>query len=260
MIGIIDSGIGGFGIYTEVKRLLPMTRAVYVADQVNFPYGGKSESEIERCLMQAVEIAVSKGADLVVIACNSASVSALDHAREKFHLPIVGTVPAIKPAATLSPTKRIGVIGTERTIASDVHEELVKTFGEGCDIIAKSCPGLAARIESLDDPTSAINECIDDLQGNIDTLVLACTHYPLVASKIQEMIGPSVRLLDVNEAVARRTRDIAYGHHFDDNEHGKDIFVTTGDEDYFSKQILFYHIDRVPKAGYTVQHTTYPLR
>lgn len=260
MIGIVDSGIGGFGVYRSVKRLLPSTRVVYVADQKHFPYGEKSEEAIEQYLYDIIEIAVRRGAMMVIVACNSASVAALEHARKKFDVSIVGTVPAIKPAVNASPSQRIGVIGTPMTITSAYYKNLIREFGAGSTILPVACPGLADAIERLDDPTERLESCLAPLRGQrVDTLVLACTHYPLIRDQIQKVMGNEVTLLDVSDAVARQAKHVFEAQTVDtDEEKGSDLFITTGDADHFQKQIHTFGIDQCAQNGYSIE-TTHPL-
>ncbi|MBI2426443.1 MAG: glutamate racemase [Candidatus Kerfeldbacteria bacterium] len=255
MIGIVDSGIGGFGVYREVKRLLPRARIVYVADQAHFPYGEKTEAEIEQYLCGIIDIAVRNGAMMVIVACNSASVAALEYARKKFNIPIVGTIPAIKPAVTTSHSQHIGVIGTPATITSAYYQNLIHEFGAESTIIPLACPGLADTIERLEDPRERLETCLAPLrEPRVDTLVLACTHYPLIRDEIQEVMGKDVTLLDVSEAVARQAKHVFEAQTLDtDEEVGSDLFVTTGDARHFKKQIHEYGIDQCAVNGYSME-------
>lgn len=259
MIGIIDSGIGGFGILREVKMLLPAEPVVYFADQAHFPYGDKSESDIQRLIEHAIQEVIAYGASCVVVACNSASVAALDHARARFTIPLVGTVPGIKPAVEQSKTKRIGVIGTTQTISSDYSDKLKKKFAHDAQIIPAACPGLADAIERGEDVHPLLEKVLPPLLSqNIDTLVLACTHYPLVRKEIEEIAGPNITVLDTNEAIARRVVHVIEMNGLRKNESEPDVFVTTGDLQTLEKQIHRYGVDRFAANGYTV-HTNLSL-
>lgn len=259
MIGIIDSGIGGFGIYSEVKMLLPSERVVYFADQANFPYGDKSEQEIQKLIEHAIEEVARAGAGIVVVACNSASVAALGLARARFALPIIGTVPGIKPAVEQSKTKRIGVIGTTQTILSSYSDELKKKFAGDALIIAIPFPGLADAIETGQNVRPLLEQTLPALLSkDIDTLVLACTHYPLIRSEIQSVVGPNVNVVDTNEAIARRVVQIVEQHSLRASVPGPDLFVTSGDPSTFEAQIHRFGVDHMAVNGYTV-HTDLSL-
>lgn len=254
MIGIIDSGIGGFGIYREVKKLLPSERVVYFADQANFPYGDKSEQEIQELIEHAIEEVARAGATCVVVACNSASVAALGSARARYALPIIGTVPGIKPAAGQSKTKRIGVIGTTQTISSDYSDELTKKFGSDATIIAKPCPGLADAIERGEDVRPLLEKVLPSLLAKkIDTLVLACTHYPLIRKEIENFVGAGVAVLDTNKAIARRVENVVREHRLAKNEREPDLFITSGNAQTFKDQIHRFGVDHTAVNGYTVR-------
>lgn len=210
-IGIIDSGIGGKGIEAEVKKLLPNVEIEYLADTKNFPYGTKPVRVLRKILSDNIESMIRKGANVIVLACNSATVSSVKYLRNKFDIPIVGVVPAIKPAAALTKTKKIAIFATPITSKSAYQQELIDQYCQGIKVFKIPFYDLAALIEQgkTSSATSRVAEVWSKYKDkNIDTIVLGCTHYTLIRPEIQKIVGPKVKLLDSNLAVAKQVEKV----------------------------------------------------
>jgi len=214
MIAIIDSGIGGKGIEQEIRKLLPKVRIIYFADKKNFPYGLKKPTYLRKILKEHVQTFIDKGAKIVVIACNSGSVSALKNLQAEFKTPIVGVVPIIKEASKMTKTKEIAVLATPVTVKSKVLNDLIKECCRGVKVYKIPCQKLARYIEDRD--TEKIKKEVSELWGkyrnkNIDTVVLGCTHYTLDKKEIQGVIGSKVKIIDSNKEVAQKVKKIYDG-------------------------------------------------
>lgn len=211
MIGIIDSGIGGKGIEKEIKKLLPKVKTAYLADTKNFPYGTKKVRKLNKILADNIENLIKKGAKIIVLACNSATVSSIRYLRKKFDIPIIGVEPAIKTATEMTKTKKIAIFSTPITSKSEATNKLIKKYCQ--DIVVYKIPfvNLAGLIET--GQTSSSTYEVEDVwlgykNNNIDVIVLGCTHYTLIKDKIQKIIGAKVKLVDSNLAVARQVKKV----------------------------------------------------
>ena len=218
-----DSGVGGLSVLGPTRALLPSAPIVYAADSAGFPYGTKSEAELATRVPALLGRLVERFRPrLVVIACNTASTIALDDARAALDLPVVGTVPAIKPASEISTTRVIGVLGTEATVRQPYVDDLAAKFAADCTIIRHGSPRLVELAEarlggetvSVEDVRAATRPLFDAPDGDrIDTVVLACTHFPLLADELAEAF-PRVAYIDGGPGIARRiawlTRDQAW--------------------------------------------------
>ena len=208
-----DSGVGGLSVLEPTLKLLPNAPIVYAADSVGFPYGKRSEAEIASRVPALLGRLVERFQPrLAVIACNTASTIALDHVRSALDLPVVGTVPAIKPAAEMSKTRVIGVLGTEATVRQPYVDDLAAKFATDCTIIRHGSPELVELAESklageevlVDKVQSAAQPMFDTPEGNrIDTVVLACTHFPLLENELSRAF-PGVGFVDGGPGIARR--------------------------------------------------------
>jgi glutamate racemase len=211
-----DSGVGGLSVLGPTLELLPNAPVVYCADSAGFPYGKRSEAEIASRVPALLGRLVERyHPRLAVIACNTASTIALEHVRSALDLPVVGTVPAIKPAAEMSKSRIIGVLGTEATVRQPYVDDLAAKFASDCKIIRHGSPELVelaeAKLggESIDPEAvgSAAKPMFDAAEGDrIDTVVLACTHFPLVQEELKAAY-PEVGFVDGGPGIARR---IAY--------------------------------------------------
>jgi glutamate racemase len=213
---VFDSGLGGLTVLREVVRLRPDARYVYVGDDAFFPYGQRSEEAvIGRVVPLMGELIAAHAPDLVVIACNTASTMTLAPLRARYAVPFVGTVPAIKPACAASKTKRVSVLGTSATVRLEYTRALIRDFAQGCDVTLVGSAHLASLAEAalggaeVSDaailaeiaPCFVAGERPDD---RTDSIVLACTHYPLLLDRLQLLAPWPVDWIDPAPAIARR--------------------------------------------------------
>jgi len=205
-----DSGIGGLSVLGPTRTLLPNAPIVYAADSAAFPYGTRSEDEIAARVPALLGRLVERFRPrLVVVACNTASTIALDHARAALDVPVVGTVPAIKPAAEMSKTRVIGVLGTEATVRQPYVDNLAREFASDCtimrhgsgDLVALAEAKLAGEIIHADEVAAAVRPLA--AAAGLDTVVLACTHFPLLADELTQAL-PGIAFVDGGAGIARR--------------------------------------------------------
>jgi glutamate racemase len=212
---VFDSGVGGLSVLGAIRTLIPAAPLVYAADSAGYPYGTKRPAEIEARVPALLgRLAERFDPELIVIACNTASTIALDAVRAALDLPVVGTVPAIKPAAELSKTRTIGVLGTEATVRQPYVDRLSAEFASDCTVIRHGSAELVdaaeakLRGERVDPgPFARALEGLFAQPGGsrIDTIVLACTHFPLVEAELAAAASRPVRFVDGKEGIARRT-------------------------------------------------------
>jgi glutamate racemase len=211
-----DSGVGGLSVLEPTRALLPNAPFIYVADNAGYPYGKRSEAEIAARVPALLGRLVERfHPRLAVIACNTASTIALDHVRSALDLPVVGTVPAIKPAAEISKTRVIGVLGTEATVRQPYVDNLAAEFASDCTIVRHGSPDLVDLAEAklagneigVDAVRAAAQPMFEATNGErIDVGVLACTHFPLLRAELEQAF-PGVQWIDGGPGIARR---IAY--------------------------------------------------
>jgi glutamate racemase len=211
---VFDSGVGGLSVLRELRATLPAEDVIYYADRAFCPYGQRTAEQILERAVAIVGAFVAWGAKLVVVACNTASIVALPTLRSLFpSLPIVGTVPAVKPAAALSRSGRIAVLATPRTVGGAMFAKLVGDHCATVEVVPIPAPGLVELVEAgqTDGPTveRALRPLLAPLpERGVDALVLGCTHYPFLSGAIRRLAGPDVAVLDGSAAVARRARDV----------------------------------------------------
>lgn len=237
-IGFFDSGVGLLSILKETQKLLPYENFVVLADQGHNPYGEKSQREIQTFAREATRFLVKNHKiKMMVLACNTATVLAVESLRKIFPIPIVGVVPAIKPAAKKSEKSKIVIMSTPATAKSIYLENLIKKFSPNARVLKLGCGGMEEAIEVLD------KKKIDQLIGKYtktvkdfgaDTVVLGCTHYPLIKSRIQNSLPPKTKIIDSGEAVAIRIEKILNDSKQKSVRKFNDIFYTTGDPKKFS--------------------------
>lgn len=210
-IGVFDSGIGGLTVVHALLERLPHERVIYVGDTARVPYGPKSPDTVRRYAEEIGQWLVHEGVKAVVIACNTATAHALDHLRALLPVPIVGVVePGAEAAVRVAHDRPIGVIGTVGTIASGAYERAIEVRAPDAVVLARACPLFVPLVEEgwLEHPVTRLvaEEYLAPLIADgIGALVLGCTHYPLLAPLIREIVGPDVRLIDSADETARRT-------------------------------------------------------
>lgn len=206
-IGIFDSGVGGLTVLSELLKALPNCEFVYLGDTARTPYGNKGPSTIRRYASECVRFLLGFQPSMIVVACNTVSAHALDLVEAESGLPVVGTVdPAVEEVRRFH-SRRIGVIGTEATIRSDVYQRAVATIDSQIQIHSKACPLFVPLVEEglLDAPVTdeAVKLYLSEFKGRIDALILGCTHYPLLERAIRKFIGNDVRLIECSSAIAK---------------------------------------------------------
>jgi glutamate racemase len=215
---VFDSGLGGLTVLREIVRARPDAHYIYVADDAFFPYGHHGEEEIIARVVPLVgELIARHSPALVVIACNTASTLVMSHLRSAYSVPFVGTVPAIKPACASSRTKRVSVLGTKGTVKREYTRRLIDDFAQGCDVTLVGSAELASLAESAlsgndvrdQDIAAELAPCFVGDGGNrTDTVVLACTHYPLLLDRLKRLAPWPVDWIDPAPAIARRVSDL----------------------------------------------------
>ncbi|MFN3810056.1 MAG: glutamate racemase [Roseateles asaccharophilus] len=209
-IGVFDSGVGGLTVLRELRRQLPGVPLCYLADAAHAPYGERSPDYIAARSLRLAEHLQAQGARLLVVACNTATAHAIAVMRQRWPaLPIVGTEPGIKPAVAASTTRRIGVLATPATIASARYQDLLQRHAGEARVISQPCPGLADLIERGELDSPQLRALVDELcaplrAAEVDTVLMGCTHYPLIQDRLQAALGPAVRLLNIETAVAQQ--------------------------------------------------------
>jgi glutamate racemase len=219
-IVVFDSGLGGLTVFREVAAARPDARFVYVADDAAFPYGEMPEQALITRILHVIGKAIAEHKpDLVVVACNTASTLALTELRARYQVPFVGTVPAIKPACAQSKSKRVAVLGTQATVSREYTKALIREFAAGCEVVLVGSHRLAAFAEAElagapaadKDIAAEIAPCFVDKDGRrTDTVVLACTHYPLLTARFAAAAPWPVDWLDPAPAIARRVADLLH--------------------------------------------------
>ncbi|HEY5763887.1 MAG TPA: glutamate racemase [Rhodocyclaceae bacterium] len=210
-IGVFDSGVGGLSVLRAIRRELPHENLIYIADSAHAPYGDRDRDYVEARAMALLDYLSKAGAKAVVVACNTATVIAAERLRASYALPIIAMEPAIKPAASCTRSKVIGVLATTQTLASPSVARLCERHGDGISILLQPCPGLVEQIERgniAGDATRVLltNYLSPLLAAGADTLVLGCTHYLFLEPLIRELAGPEVAVVDSSAAVARELR------------------------------------------------------
>jgi glutamate racemase len=218
VVGVFDSGVGGLSVLAAIRRQLPAQPVIYLADQAHVPYGSRSLEEVRSFSEEVTRFLLSRGARIIVVACNTASAAALLTLRELFpQTPFVGMEPAVKPAAEQTHSGVVGVLATPATFQGALYASVVERFAKDVRILQNTCPGLVTQIEAgllEDDVTRHIlEEAIQPmLAEGIDTIVLGCTHYPFVIPLIQQIAGDGVRVIDPAPAVAKQVQRVLQAH------------------------------------------------
>ena len=248
-IGMFDSGVGGLSVLIEVKKIIPKENFVFLADQANIPYGDKTKSQLKKLSQNITRFLLKHNIKLLVIACNTASCYTIDYLREKFSIPIVGVVPAIKPATKLAKNGRIAVLSTPATSQSAYLKKLIENVAPRAQVLRLGCVGLEEAVEQLKKAEIArllkiYLKKVNDLGA--DAVVLGCTHYPFLKKDIAEIVGKNVNILDSGKAIAERVSDILEKNRMRSPQKLSDLFFTTGNPGQFSKiasTLLKYKID-----------------
>ena len=238
-IGFFDSGVGLLSVLLETKKLLPKENFVIFADQVHNPFGHKSKSQIKNYSNFATSYLSEKHKiKMMVLACNTATVLALNDLRKNFNIPIVGTVPAIKPAYEKSKNLKIAVLSTPATAKSAYLSSLIQNFAKGAKVKKIGASGLEEAIEILDfiKIDRLLKNYLNDVQKfKADVVVLGCTHYPLVKDRIKKFLDTKTLLIDSGQAISVRIKNLLEENNNLSENKKKDFFYTTGNPKLFSE-------------------------
>ncbi len=210
-IGVFDSGVGGISVLKHIHTLLPNEDLMYVADSKFAPYGNKTPEFIQERALWITDFLIGKGAKALVVACNTATAAAVDLLRQKYHLPIIGMEPAVKPAAAASKTGVIGVLATSGTLKSAQFAALLEHYGQQVEVVTQACHGLVECVERGELDSTATQDLLASyvqplIAAGADTIVLGCTHYPFVRTLIENLVGNDVVLIDTGAAVAKELK------------------------------------------------------
>jgi glutamate racemase len=233
VIGVFDSGVGGLSVLRALVVALPDEDYIYVADSAHCPYGARSAEEIRTLSLGIGRYLADEGARLIVVACNTASAAALSALREDLApMPIVGMVPAVKPAAARTQSGVVGVLATPATFGGALYADVVEHHAHGVRVLSQACHGLVERIEAgdLEGPeTLALLRGYAEplLAAGADTLVLGCTHYPFVIPALRRIVGEGVAILEPSEAIARQTARVLPSSPTGSGS-GRRVYATTG--------------------------------
>jgi glutamate racemase len=256
---VFDSGLGGLTVLGEIVRARPDAHYVYVADDAFFPYGHHSEDQIIARVVPLIGELIGKHVpDLVVIACNTASTLVMSHLREQYNVPFVGTVPAIKPACARSKTKRVSVLGTKGTVRREYTKALIRDFAQGCEVTLVGSAELASLAEAAlsgvavndRDISAELAPCFvgdgEDHATRTDTVVLACTHYPLLMDRLVRLAPWKVDWIDPAPAIARRVADLLKAPGSEVDRAGAEMIFTSRRPHTLSRALMPFFGGRVP--------------
>jgi len=213
-IGIFDSGVGGLTVVDKMFRLMPNEKIIYFGDTARVPYGNKSKDTITRFSKEIVKFLLRFKVKLIIVACNTASSLSLEALSHSFSVPIVGVIkPGVACAIRMSKNKRIGVIGTEATISSGAYKKKIKSLLKSAFVVQRACPLLVPLVENRwinDSITASVAKryLLPLINKKIDTLILGCTHYPILKKTIKKIVGSRINLIDSSTAVAESTKRI----------------------------------------------------
>ena len=254
---VFDSGLGGLTVLREIVRTRPEAHYIYVADDAFFPYGHHSEERIIARVVPLIgELIAAHAPDLVVIACNTASTLVMSHLRERYKVPFVGTVPAIKPACARSTTKRVSVLGTKGTVKREYTKALIRDFAQGCEVTLVGSAELASLAEAAlngfeigdHDISTELAPCFvgEGAAVRTDTIVLACTHYPLLMDRLVRLAPWPVDWIDPAPAIARRVADLLGPAEGEADHAGAEMIFTSARPHALSRALTPFFGGRVP--------------
>ncbi len=254
-IGIFDSGIGGLTVFKEIRKRFPFEDIIYFGDTARVPYGPKSRNTVIEYSIQNARFLIQQGAKIIVVACNTSSATALTQLQNLLPVPVLGVIePGALSAINTSTNKRIGVIGTEGTIRSQAYSSAISKLDESCSVFSKPCPLFVPLVEEGWEDHEVTQLTIREyltslLQNDIDTLVLGCTHYPIIKSSIQKFVGDKISLVDSAQAVTDKLDEILPNR--ESKVIGKNRFYVSDNEEKFNSiasKILDLEIEKLIKV------------
>ena len=249
-IAFFDSGIGGIPYLIHLRNIRPDFNYFYLADCANFPYGVKSGETIKKIVLPAIGRLIEKIApDIIVIACNTATVVALPYLREKFNVPFIGVVPAVKPAASMSQNKRIGLFATNKTVADSYTDNLISQFAGNCVVYKYADPNIVSFIENkiFESNSKEISEFLIPaakffIEKDVDHVVLGCTHFLFIGDILEKLFPKKIKTIDSREGVSRQIlhilgEDSAVKGNKQNKNSVSSFYITSGDVniDYYKK-------------------------
>jgi glutamate racemase len=257
-IGVIDSGVGGLTVTKEVMRQLPNEKIIYLGDTARCPYGPRTTKEVKRFTWELTTFLLEKRIKMLVIACNTATAAALDEIRRELTIPVLGVInPGARAAIKQTKNYRVGIIGTEGTVKSGAYEQALKSLNSRVFVKSHACPKFVPLVESNEFDGPIAERIVDEalkpiLNQNLDTLILGCTHYPLLEPLIKNVMGESVSVISSGDETAREISAILQYNELLDTceEEPEHEFYTTGSRRIFSEiasQWLGIPIDNVKK-------------
>lgn len=242
-VGVFDSGVGGLTVVRAVMEQLPNEPILYVGDTARFPYGPKPVDEIRRYALEIADYLVHRDVKMLVVACNSIEVSAIDHIAERAGIPVVGVIdPGVRAAVHVTRNGRLGLIGTKATVSSGAYDRAVTATGAPVSLTSRACPVFVEHVERGDTTSDELREAARGylsplMAEGVDTLIMGCTHYPLLSGLLQLELGPGVGLVSSAEETAK---DI-YATLVDgdllrvDDSRAEHEFLSTGDPAAFER-------------------------
>lgn len=212
-IGILDSGLGGLSVLNEIRALMPDEDIIYFGDSAWCPYGARPADEIQQRVFTITDFLLEKHCKLIVIACNSATINAVEALRSSYPLPFVGMEPGVKPAAALTTSGTIGVLATEASLAGEKFHRLIDAHSQNIKVITRPAPRFVELVEKGELSGENARHIIEQetrplIEAGADTLVLGCTHYPFLRPLIQDIVGDHIQILDTGAAVAKQVENI----------------------------------------------------
>ncbi|WP_072892027.1 glutamate racemase [Ornithinibacillus halophilus] len=250
-IGVIDSGVGGLTVVHELMRQLPKEKLIYLGDTLRCPYGPRTKEEVQTFTWEMVDFLIQKDIKMLIVACNTATAYTLPDLQEKLNIPVVGVIqPGARAAINFTTNDYIGVIGTEGTVKSEAYPKALHSIKPELRVESLACPMFVPMVEqgilSGIKAEHIVEKSLRPLKAlhNIDTLILGCTHYPLIKDVIQKVVGDEVTLISSSEETARETSTILEVHQLLNNDDGpvNHEFYTTGELGLFTKitQSIFH--------------------
>jgi len=258
-IGIFDSGVGGLTVFHEIKKALPHKDIVYFGDTARVPYGSKSQRTIIQYSLQNMIFLLQQKIELLVVACNTSSAYALEELKTHSNIPIIGVImPGAKKALNVTKKKRIGIIGTEGTIKSNSYEKALKSLDDTCEVFSKPTPLLVPLVEENWITHKVTKEIIEEylqefLEKDIDTIIMGCTHYPVLKNVIREVVGDNISLVDSAESISLELKKLYSLEPVQKISEKYTFFVSDNPEKFkiLGRQILGEELDRVEKVFFS---------
>ncbi|MFD1065415.1 glutamate racemase [Oceanobacillus locisalsi] len=241
-IGVIDSGVGGLTVVHELMRQLPKEPLIYLGDTERCPYGPRTEEEVKQFTWEMVHFLLKKNIKMLVIACNTATAFAINDLHEKLDIPVIGVIkPGARAAIKSTENDYIGIIGTEGTIRSEAYNDALRQIKSEIEVLSLACPAFAPMVEKglLEGPEArrVVEKSLVPISKHdkMDTLILGCTHYPLLKDTIQEVVGEDIKVISSSEETARETSTTLDIHQIadDDDQSPLHQFYATGDLEIF---------------------------